>query len=221
MTRSAFVDLKRFDPATEAGHASIFDLHQLQVVAENGAMINGLSGEPEKAPGDDAADEQEQTPEELALEEQHSRLEAARVDHQTAVTQLAESILEIDRQAKAETLDHIVQIAAALFPKLGKAFLCEEISNHLPDLLSKQSGPVTLITAPSMTSDIEGMIARHPALAEICTVKSDPALSDLRVQIDWQSGGYDLNFDSLLEVCIGRLQANKAHNKDIHDAADS
>ncbi|GAB5459074.1 MAG: hypothetical protein Hens3KO_21040 [Henriciella sp.] len=221
MTRSAFVDLKRFDPAIAAGQASIFDLHQLQVVADNGAMINGFSGQPESASGDDAADEHEQTPEELALAEQQSRLEAARVDHQTAITQLAESILEIDRQAKAETLEQIVQIAESLFPKLGKAFLCEEISNHLPDLLSKQSGPVTLITAPAMTSEIEGMIARHPALAEICTIKSDPALSDLRVQIDWQSGGYDLNFDSLLEVCIGRLQANKAQNKDIHDAADS
>lgn len=213
MTRSVFGDLTRFDPNLGTDTAAMFDLPQLEVVAQ--AMV--LPEVQETVPEDEAELQLEPAP----LEEERQRLEATELAYRNAVQQLAESVGDMARQARADTLDHVVQIASALFPALGKTFLCEEISSQLPALLSKRAGPITLVTAPGLKSDIEQMVARDPIMAESCSVRADAALGDLGIQIDWKTGGYDLDFSALLEACIARLQSKNTQNKDVQDATDS
>ena len=156
------------------------------------------------------------------LEEEHAqRMKEDRLQHQSrfnsqlnaveaTLASLAEKVEKVEADARRQTATSITAIAERLFPKLSRRFLAEEIALHLEKMIPPGEVRIDIRAEPHLAEQLYEVIQRSERLAEICEVTSDEEPGGSRVDVAWQNGGLDFDFDGLLEACIGHLRSGRA-----------
>ena len=155
------------------------------------------------------------------IEEEHTqRLEEERQQHQThfnrkmsaveaTLASLADRVEKVEADARRQTAASVAAIAERLFPKLSRRFLAEEIALHLEKMIPPGEVRIDIKAEPHLAEQLYEVIQRSDRLAEICEVSSDETPGSSRVDVSWQTGGLDFDFDGLLEACIGHLRSGR------------
>lgn len=155
------------------------------------------------------------------LEEEHTqRMEQERLQHQThfnrqlsaveaTLASLADKVEKVEDDARRQTASSIASIAERLFPKLSRRFLAEEIALHLEKMIPPGEVRIDIKAEPHLAEQLYEVIQRSEKLAEICEVTSVETPGGSRVDVAWQNGGLDFDFDGLLEACIGHLRSGR------------
>jgi hypothetical protein len=127
---------------------------------------------------------------------------------------LSEEIERTNDLLLVQTTNWVTAIAEKLFPELSKLFLAEEIGRQLPSLLPESANRVEITAPELLANDIQNVVQRSNKLANRCVVSPTPASERKNVEVSWVTGGLSLEFDGLLEACLGRLQSMQTHQKE-------
>jgi hypothetical protein len=130
------------------------------------------------------------------------------------LTRLSEEIERTNDRVLAQTTNWVTAIAEKLFPEMSKAFLAEEIGLQLPGLLPESANHVEITAPEPLSNEIHDVVQRSNKLASRCTVSPTPASARQDVEVSWVTGGLSLEFEGLLEACLGRLQSIQTHQKE-------
>jgi hypothetical protein len=130
------------------------------------------------------------------------------------LTRLSEEIERTNDLLLVQTTNWVTAIAQKLFPELSKLFLAEEIGRQLPGLLPESANRVEITAPELLANDIQDVVQRSNKLANRCVVSPVPASERQDVEVSWVTGGLSLEFDGLLEACLGRLQSMQTHQKE-------
>lgn len=140
------------------------------------------------------------------LEAMHDQAALRLAAIEETLTGLAAAKSEMEEALHRQAARSLQSVAETLFPKLSPLFLAEEIARHLPDLLPLSSACVEIRAEEGLAAELREVVARSERLASLCTVIDDEAPGANRVSISWTDGGVDVDFDTLLEVCLERLR---------------
>ncbi|MDX1293878.1 MAG: hypothetical protein R3265_13785 [Hyphomonas sp.] len=130
------------------------------------------------------------------------------------LNRLSDEIARTDERVLAQTTSWVTAIAEKLFPELSRAFLAEEIGLQLPGLLPESANRVEITAPEPLANELQDIIQRSNKLASHCSVSPVPETARQDVEVSWITGGLTLEFDGLLEACMGRLQSIQTHQKE-------
>jgi len=157
------------------------------------------AGVPEQIIGEVDMPAPEGAPDPIAIAQ--AELSARAVQLEQALVSVAETVAQIEIDAQTQIKNEIQIMAAQLFPVIGKAFLADELSKHIPKLVPSMVSSVEVIASPDMAEQLKGkLIMPDGQDAAIKVPASDPA-APMQVKLSWRSGGFDYNFDDLMAAC--------------------
>ncbi len=198
MSEAVSTNLPRFDvpsamPGLSALQSLRFDTSDVEAV---------LQGADSDAPtGSDASGRADQ--------EQHIEpdveTDASAAALETTLLALSETIDRIEHEAGEQVVTTVQSIAAKLFPQLSELFMVEEIGRHLPQLIPVSSASVVIHTPPSLMGKLRHVIDGTSTLSSRCTLVPTESSVKGRVDISWQTGGLNFDFNGLLDACLARL----------------
>lgn len=173
----------------ETKAAPTLDSTALEIVAETDALA------PEAAPDPIAIAQAE-------LVTRASQLEKS-------LASFSDTVAQIEIDARAQINNEVQNIVAQLFPAIGKAFLADELSKHIPGLVPPMVSSVEVIASPDMAEQLKGKLVMPDGQdAEIKLTASDTA-AHMQVKLSWKSGGFDYNFDDLMAACVAHTHADQ------------
>jgi len=200
MSEAVSTNLPRFDvpsamPGLSALQSLRFDTSEVEAVP----VLQGA--DPDAATGSDApgrADQEQQTEPDVETDASAAALE-------TTLLALSETIDRIEREAGEQVVTAVQSIAAKLFPQLSELFMVEEIGCHLPQLIPVSSASVVIHTPPSLMEKLRHVIDGTSTLSSRCTLVPAESSVTGRVDISWQTGGLNFDFNGLLDACLAKL----------------
>jgi len=202
VTKTIFADLPRFDTPPMPGQLAAF----LQAAA-GGAPTVYPNGDPiEAEPGDDPASSKSQAAADAA--EPDAVPAVAEDDLKAVIAEFKSAIEAVEASVEAQVTRATHALAMRLFPKLSDAFLADEVARQLPDLVPLPVCRIHVQAEDRLTYKLNELLAETD-LAQRCEIVVDPAPSDSRIRVSWESGGVVFDFDGLLQACLARLQADQ------------
>ncbi len=126
-------------------------------------------------------------------------------DLEALMNALSGSLEEIVADSKARSVQLVQAISARLFPVLAQEFLAEEIGRHLPDLIPDLAPTIEIHVTPEFAEKMSETVTRDKILADRCRIVSSQAQDPATVEVSWQTGGINFDFEALLRACLDRL----------------
>ena len=146
--------------------------------------------------------------EEETLAQQEAKRQAVREQRMEAALQsLADQAEQGQQRLQDQTTEWVVAISERLFPELSRMFLAEEIGKQLPGLIPAAATQVEIRADAELAGQLREVIGRSNRLASLCTVADDAAVSHGRAEVNWLTGGLNLDFAGLLDACVDRLRS--------------
>ncbi len=142
---------------------------------------------------------------ELEKELREATLERAREAEllKNAAQEFLSARNRLDEDLKKRLAEEVGRACSLLLPKCAEAFLAEEVARQLSELTMTPGGPLRLqVGDPKLIESLKAALdelALEPGSIEFL---ENAELDSLRVEVDWQVGGIDFEFDHLIrELC--------------------
>ena len=135
-------------------------------------------------------------------------------DVEIVVAALSDTIERLERESRQQTLKTTQALAARLFPELSRAFLAQEIAQHLSSMVPTTAPAVEIRAQSLLAEKLRELVAASPALSERCAVVAAGSDESSRVEVSWETGGVTFDFDGLLTACLAQLDSPQAPIKE-------
>lgn len=202
MAKPVFQDLPRFDTPPEPGRLA--ELLRATASGEPTIYPNG-------DPVDDAIDGVDQIDSPLDDQEGAEAVTDSLLleeEFKVLIDQLNGAIAGVQSDVESQVAQATHALAARLFPKLGEAFLADEVAAQLPGLIPTPVARIEIQADESVVYKLNELLA-ETELSERCEIVVDPSPSDTRIRVSWGSGGVVFDFDGLLQACLAKLQDDR------------
>lgn len=209
MAKPVFQDLPRFDTPPEPGR-----LAELLRATASGEPAIYPNGEPIDEGVDGLDQDDAQNAEEIEADAATSDTSLLEEEFKTLIGQMNTAITSIQNDIDGQVARATHALAARLFPKLGDAFLADEVAAQLPDLIPTPVARIEIQADESIVYKLNELLAATE-LSERCEIVVDPSPSDTRIRVSWGTGGVVFDFDGLLQACLAKLQDDREQTGDV------
>lgn len=162
---------------------------------------------PEQAIADVDTPALEEAPDPIAIAQAELSVKAAQLEKAAAT--FLDTTAKIEAEAQAYIKTEIQSLAAQLFPELGKAFLADELSKHIPKLVPPMISSVEVIASPDIAEQLKGKLVMSDGRGTDITLTASDSAAPMQVKLSWKSGGFDYNFDDLMAACVTHAPSDR------------
>lgn len=149
----------------------------------------------------------EEAPDPIAIAQ--AELSARATQLEKALVSVADTVAQIEIDAQTHIKNEIQNMAAQLFPAIGKAFLADELSKHIPGLVPSLVSSVEVIASPDMAEQLKGKLIMPDGQDAAIKLTASDTAAPMQVKLSWKSGGFDYNFDDLMAACVTHIHADQ------------
>lgn len=209
--------LPRFDTADTKQSISLAGAISRDFLSEgHGDVVTPIATEepeetavevPEQAIADVDTPALEEVPDPIAIAQAELSVQAAQLEKAAATFLDVTAKIEVEAQAHIKT--EIQNLAAQLFPELGKAFLADELSKHIPKLVPPMISSVEVIASRDIAEQLKGRLVMPDGRDTDITLTASDSAAPMQVKLSWKSGGFDYNFDDLMAACVTHTPSDR------------
>jgi len=127
------------------------------------------------------------------------------IDTGVILERIEAAMTSLERKALAHSQTLVADFIQAAFPNLSEAFLADEVLTATESMAPNEVERLTLTVPSAFESAFQRSIQASPRMTELCELKVHDANDDIRVDVDWRSGGLAFDMDAFLESSLGRL----------------
>ncbi len=120
--------------------------------------------------------------------------------------QFADAVSALEGVVQSRVNQEVRAACCTLLPQLAKAMLPEEIARHLASLTIAPARQLRLaVGAQELCEPMREALDQHTSISDRVEIIANSDLDELRVELSWQNGGIDFEFDRLLEALCASL----------------
>lgn len=149
----------------------------------------------------------EEAPDMIAIAQAELSAQASQLEKAAAT--FLDATAKIEAEAQTHIKTEIQNLAAQLFPAVGKAFLVDELSKHIPKLVPPMVSSVEVIASPDIAEQLKGRLVMPDGRDTDITLTASVSAAPMQVKLSWKSGGFDYNFDDLMAACLTHAPSDR------------